>query len=374
MRPDGLQNANGRGLVARFANLRALIRASRGRLPGFLPGWLTFVSRTNRGTVTATPASAAATGMSVALLSIAMRLVELITIYLASAAPVGVWFFLRLSPRARRSHRLTFASAAALLWPLVIFSHYLTREKLSRGIKTMTKNISLPADNSTRSHDRADAFERGLLDALHGLEDAARDACGEHAGLTADAARDACATVERFSGLTLAAARADFSGEPAESELELARVSGRLGRDLEAAGRCVHRRNVARLRAHRRNARVELLHALAELPDTFAPTLLARPADFRASRQLYAALLPVYGRSIELLSFFDDSRGVQTLARLFDNCAARLRQLEVIVGAADANELTTGDQSCAPHNPQPAPQLTPHTHPLPAETPTLSRA
>lgn len=312
--------------------------------------------------------------MSVALLSVAMRLVELITIYLASAAPVGVWFFLRLSPRARRSRRLTFASAAALLWPLVIFSHYLTRGKLSRGINMMTKNISLPADDSSRTNNRAGEFERGLLDALHGLEDAARDTCGEHAGPTADAARDACATVERFSGLTLAAARSDSGGHPAESELELARVSGRSGRDLEAAGRCVHRRNVARLHAHRRNARVELLHALAELPDTFAPTLLARPSDFRASRRLYAALLPVYGRSIELLSFFDDSRGVQTLARLFDTSAARLRQLEAVVGAADANELPIGDESCTPHNQQPAPQLAPHTHPLPAEAPTLSRA
>jgi len=318
----------------------------------------------------ATPVSVAATGMSVALSCVAMRLVELITVYLASAAPVGVWFFLRLSPRARRSQRLTFASAAALLWPLVIISHYLTRETWSRRINAMTKKYSHTANDSSLPRARADEFERGLLDALHGLEDAARDACGEHAGPTADAARNACATVERFTGLTLAAARADFGGEPAESELELARVSGRAGADLEAAGRCVHRRNVARLQAHRRNARVELLHALADLPDTFAPSLLARPADFRASRRLYAALLPVYGRSIELLSLFDDSRCVQTLARLFDSSAARLRQLDAVVRAADANEVPTGDEPCTPHSPQPTAL---HTHTLPAETPTLSR-
>ena len=296
-----------------------------------------------------------------------MRLVELITVYLAVAAPVGVWHFLRLSPRARRSRRLTLASAAALLWPLVILSYYLTREIWSRGIKAMTKKDSHTANDYSPPDVRADEFERGLLEALHGLEDAARETCGEHAGPTADAARDACATVERFTGLTLAAARADSCGEPAESELELARVSGRTGADLETAGRCVHRRNVARLQSHRRNARVELLHALADLPDTFAPSLLARPSDFHASRRLYAALLPVYGRSIELLSLFDDSRGVQTLARLFDNSAARLRQLDAVARAAAAHEAAAGDQPCTPHNSQPA------LHTLPAEAPTLSR-
>ena len=307
--------------------------------------------------------------MSVALSSVAMRLVELIIVYLAFAAPVGVRFFLRLSPRTRRSQRLTFAAAAALLWPLVIFSQYLTREKLARGISVMTKKIPPAVNHPPRRDAKADEFERGLLDALHGLEDAARESCGEHAGPTADAARDACATVERFTGLTLAAALADPNGEPAASELELARVSGRTGADLEVAGRCVHRRNVSRLLAHRRNARVEMLHALADLPDTFAPSLLARPADFRASRRLYTALLPVYGRAIELLSHFDDSRGVQTLARLFDNSASRLRQLDAIERAA-AREAATGDEPCTPQHTLPAPS---HTHTLTAESPTLTR-
>lgn len=308
--------------------------------------------------------------MSVALSSVAMRLVEFIIVYLALAAPVGVRFFQRPSPRTRRPHRLTCAAAAALLWPLVICSHYLTREKLARWINAMTKKNSPSANHPSPRDAKADEFERGLLDALHGLGDAARESCGEHAGPTADAARDACATVERFTGLTLAAALADPNAEPAASELELARVSGRAGTDLEVAGRCVHRRNVARLAAHRRNARVELLHALADLPDTFAPSLLARPADFRASRKLYAALLPVYGRAIELLSLFDDSRGVQTLARLFDNSASRLRQLDSLARAA-AREAAAGDEPCTPQHTPPAPL---HTHTLPAESPTLTRA
>ena len=297
-----------------------------------------------------------------------MRPAELIVVYLALAAPVGVRFFLRPSPRTRRPHRLTFAAAAALLWPLTMFSHLLTREKLSRRINAMTKKDS-PAAKQPDAHEaRAAELERGLLEALHGLEDAARAACGDDAGPTADSARDACATVERYAGLTLAAARADAAGEPEGSELELARVSGRTGEDLEVAGRCVRRRNVARLEAHRRNARVELLHALADLPDTFAPSLLARPSDFRASRRLYAALLPVYGRAIELLSLFDDSRGVQTLARLFDNAASRLRQLDAVAGGSDARAAATGDQTCTPHNSRPA---GPHA-PTPP-TRTLSR-
>ncbi|HLL77350.1 MAG TPA: hypothetical protein VK421_19000 [Pyrinomonadaceae bacterium] len=214
--------------------------------------------------------------------------------------------------------------------------------------------------------------ERSLLDALYGLEDEAHEACGaEHCGPTAEAARSARATVERYAGLTLAARHARADGEPTRSELEPARVSGRTGTDLEIAGRCLHRRNVARLEAHRRSARVELLHALADLPDNFAASLLARPSDFRASRRLFAALLPVYGRAVELLQQDGDARGAQTIARLFDDACSRLRRLEAF-DHSDAHAAPEGDEPCTPHDsPPPAPQL-PASQPRSAAT--LTRA
>ena len=280
-----------------------------------------------------------------------MRAVELITVYLACAAPVGVTRFLHCSDDARSGRRLAYAAAAGLLWPLALLSHFTTREKRERGITGMQKKFP-PRESAL---ERA---ERALIDALHRLEDEAHEACGfEHYGPTAGAARAARATVERYAGLTLAASRARADGEPSESELEPARVSGRTGADLEIAGRCLHRRNVARLEAHRRSARVELLHALSDLPDTFAASLLARPSDYNASRRLFAALLPVYSRAVELLQQDGDARGVQTIARLFDDACSRLRRLKAF-DPGRAHAAPRGDEQCTPHDPQPAaPQL-----------------
>ena len=275
-----------------------------------------------------------------------MRAVEIITVYLACAAPAGVASYLRRSDGARSGRRFACALAAALVWPLTLLSHFTTREKTARGITPMKKN--LPPRES--AFERA---ERALLAALHGLEDEAHEACGvEHCGPTAEAARTTRATVERYAGLTLAARYARADGEPNASELEPARVAGRTGADLEVAGRCLHRRNVARLDAHRRSARVELLHALADLPDTFAASLLARPSDYSASRRLFAALLPVYSRAVELLQQDGDARGVQTIARLFDDACQRLRRLEAFAHA-DAHAAPAGDEPCTPHNLQP---------------------
>ena len=280
-----------------------------------------------------------------------MRAVEIITVYLACAAPVGVASFLRLSDGVRSASRFALSAAAGLLWPLTLLSHFSTRERPARGITTMKKNLP-PRESAL---ERA---ERALLDALHRLEDEAHEACGvKHSGPTAEAARSARATVERYTGLTLAARPARADGEPTESELEPARVSGRAGVDLEIAGRCLHRRNVARLEAHRRSSRVELLHALADLPDNFAASLLARPSDYAASRRLFAALLPVYSRAVELLQQDGDARGVQTVARLFDDACSRLRRLEAFDRDA-AHAAPEGDEQCTPHSLQAAtPQL-----------------
>jgi hypothetical protein len=301
-----------------------------------------------------------------------MRAVEIITVYLACAAPVGVARYLRCSDGVRGVRRIALAAAAGLLWPLTLLSHFTTRRNSARGITALRKNFP-PRESA---FERA---ERAVLEALHALEDEAHEACGfKHSGPTAEAARSTRATVERYTGLTLAARHARAGGEPTESELEPARVAGRTGDDLEVAGRCLHRRNVARLDAHRRSARVELLHALADLPDTFAASLLARPSDHAASRRLFAALLPVYSRAVELLRHDGDARGVQTLARLFDDACRRLRGLEAF-DRRDAHTAPVGEEQCTPHDSQPTtPRLQPATPQLPSSRPhgatTLTRA
>ena len=52
-----------------------------------------------------------------------MRLSELITVYLAAAAPVGVAYFLRRPDNARPFAHLLRAAAAALVWPLTLCAH-----------------------------------------------------------------------------------------------------------------------------------------------------------------------------------------------------------------------------------------------------------
>jgi hypothetical protein len=141
---------------------------------------------------------------------------------------------------------------------------------------------------------------------------------------------------------------------------EVSRRRARSSRRASAAGRAQTSKSRAgactaatsRLEAHRRAAHVELLNALADLPDTFAASLLARPSDYQASRRLFAVLPLAHSRSITLLQLYGDAGGVQTLACLFDDSCARLRRLEVFARAA-ATGASEGDEQCTPHDSQP---------------------
>jgi hypothetical protein len=130
-----------------------------------------------------------------------MRAVEIITVYLACAAPFGVARFLRF-PGGVRGRRIAYAAAAGLLWPLILLSHFTTRESSARGITPMEKNFSPPDAKFRRA-------ERALVEALYQLEDEAVEACGvKSSEPTAQSARFARAAVERYAGLTLAVCRA----------------------------------------------------------------------------------------------------------------------------------------------------------------------
>ena len=276
-----------------------------------------------------------------------MQTSEIITIYLALAAPVGVTFYLRRVRRETRTRAAALASLAALAWPLSLATHLLSRRGLfGRG------RASAPPDPRERKIDEA---RRELLGSLHRLEDETREASLTQSAASAHAA---CSRVERYAGLALALAAADADGEPAPHELETARVAGRTGEDLRLAGRCVHRRNVARINAHAARARMELLHALADLPDSFASPLHARTPDAPTSRRLFAALLPVHMHAIELFRLCDDSAAAQSAARLFDTTAARVRLLSAFDPSAPRDGFE-GEEQCIPNEPQTS------TRPLP---------
>ena len=256
--------------------------------------------------------------MTVALETRAMRLSEFITIYLAAAAPFGVAHFLRSETRGgHRARALTRALVAALLWPLAAFVMF------GKSKDEIQEEAGERAADDERKIERT---KRALVGALRDVEeilDPTRGPGGETERHALFAAREA---VERYVGLTLAARGLDADAAPTAREMELCRIAGRTGDDLLNAGRCVHRRNVSRLHAHRERARAELFHALAATRETAtkhhaasAPSARARAAE---------ALIQTFARAIELLSLLEDRAAVLRVARLLDAECAHLRRLE----------------------------------------------
>ena len=140
------------------------------------------------------------------------------------------------------------------------------------------------------------------------------------------------------------------------------RVAGRKGDDLLVAGRCVHRRNHARLRAHHEQARNSLIHALAELLETVEHSLPAHVASAERFAQLYWLIIRVFAQAIDLLSLLDDQTTATSIARLLDAACAWARRHEVLdLPRTDAAQI--GGVLCPPST-----QPTSLTHPTPQAT------
>jgi hypothetical protein len=294
-------------------------------------------------------------GTTVALVHVAMRLSELITIYLAAAAPVGVAYFLRRHGHTRRTMQLLRAAIVALLWPLTLLLYQFTERRNARP----TRN----ADRARRTHKaRITAAERALVNTLHQVNDLLSDAYGARSLRARQAATDARASVERFTGLALAVAAEKSDAAPTARELELFRVAGRKGADLLVAGRCVHRRNHARLRAHHEQARNQFVHALAELLETVEHNLPARAAGAEQFAQLYWLIIRVFAQAIDLLSLLDDRATAISVARLLDAACAWARRHEVL-DLPRTNAAQIGGALCPP-----ATQPVKLTHPTPQAT------
>jgi hypothetical protein len=302
-------------------------------------------------------------GMYVALAKGVMLFSELIIIYLALAAPFGVANFLRQPAGATRTSALLQAMCAALLWPLALLSRPLVHKNPDR----IEREAAEPEVSPSREL-RIDAARRALLASLYRTGDLSEEVSGANTEAAGGAVRETLASVERYVGLTLAVADADEASSPhAPRETELCRISGRTGDDLHIAGLCHGRRHIARLRAHQADARLELLHALAELREVFETTHAATATNAHAAvamRPLFAALLETYTRAIELLSLFEDERAAARVARLLDAVRARVRRIESLHSTAattslaqpDTTDNVIGDEPCTTSIPQANPQ------------------
>jgi hypothetical protein len=252
---------------------------------------------------------------------------ELFIIYLAAAAPFGVARFLsEHSGGARVGAALFKAAGVALAWPFTSLPRLLRRLASLRTYETNAAEGRAPNER------RVEEVKRAAVNALRFVEDLLEETGTldeESERYKLYAAREC---VERYAGLAVACATARADARPTRREMELCRIAGRGGDDLLVAGRCVHRRNVTRLVAHRERASVELVHALAAVREAAHKMYPPVPAIY-SSEQLRAAgtrripsdprrtseaLSRALSRVVELLSLFDERAALVSVARMLD--------------------------------------------------------
>jgi hypothetical protein len=277
-------------------------------------------------------------------------MIEAITIYLAAGAPFGVSYYLRREHGAGRASRLLKGSWAMLLWPVAAATAFLERKGKSAE-ETERDSVAL------RVEEKIEQATRQSLAMLFKIEELAREFPLREGGRGERVACVIRESIEKYVGLTLGSRDASADAPPTNGEMELCRVAGRTGDDLRLAGRCIHRRNVARLLAHRERARTDLLHALAELRELSGDAYAQQEqqSDIMAARHASVAILRFYGQAINLLSLLEDEDAARKVARLLDAECARLRRLE---SASPGRRLrgehrAEGEEQCTPtHTPR----------------------
>jgi hypothetical protein len=282
-----------------------------------------------------------------------MQLSETITIYLAIAAPFGVNCFLRehAAKEHTRARSLFKATGAGLLWPFVAIAAFLSRQSPKASSRAA---IESGHSLDERTRDKIAIAQRQLFAALEkvrGLAQTTDGAC-EDLEQSTRAVREG---IEKYVGLTLALAETNLDDAPTRRETELCRIAGRSGEDLLLAGRCIQRRNAARLIAHQARSRLKLLHALATVREINSDSLAESPANLIAARHLSVARLRFYGQAINLLSLLEDESAARRVAQVLDAECARLRRLEAL--SLKLNETVRTDATHIPHTQTDLPAL-----------------
>jgi hypothetical protein len=271
-----------------------------------------------------------------------MRFSELITIYLAAGAPFCAQHFLQRGRGANRSLTILRATGAMLIWPLALSLNLLARLRSAGPLE-----VSIEDAATKRTVERVSQAKEKLFAALYRVQELARELSDarpcERLEQETRAIRE---SIEKYVGLTQAASDVDFNGPPDERLMELCRIAGRTGEDLLLAGRCIHRRNAARLLSHQSRSRTELLHALAAVRDFGGEARRASHGHQPGARYLSVAVLKFYGHAINLLSLLEDESAATCAARLLNAECARLRRLEAD-HLPDAAENAAEGEVCA---------------------------
>jgi hypothetical protein len=282
--------------------------------------------------------------MCVALRDGAMIVSELFIIYLAAAAPFGVARFLSEQTGGAGTGTALFkAAGAALAWPYTSLPRLLRRLV---SLRTEEAHEGRAADER-----RVEEVKRAAVNALRVVEDLLADtgALVEETDRHKLYAAREC--VERYTGLAAACATARAEARPTPREMELCRLAGRGGDDLLIAGRCIHRRNVTRLVAHRERASAELVQALDAVREAAHKTYPPAPATYASehlrtavAERIAEALSRALSRVVELLSLFDERAALVSVARMLDAECERTRRAGS--AAADSEGGLEGEEPC----------------------------
>ena len=274
-----------------------------------------------------------------------MLLSQTITIYLAVGTSFGVHKFLRMRSNQGFAKTLLRVARATILWPLQATRILAARQK-DEAHETATPG---PAGITAHSAEKVEQARRRLLESLYGIGELEQKVSGRQSREIEQTSRAFRECIEKYSGLTLAAAEIDPQAAPSERELELCRVAGREDEDLLTAGRCIQRRNAARLIAHQARARMGLLHALAEIRE-IAGKAASRLSHTKA-HQMSVAIIYFYGQALELLSLLEDETAATGVRRLLEAECVRLRRLLAPGSKEQSEYIPKEEESCAVHAP-----------------------
>jgi hypothetical protein len=280
-------------------------------------------------------------GISVAHNEGVMRWSEAVTIYLAVGASFGVSRYLRAASGIKsRSRASAEGMAVALLWPLMAAAILAARLRHS-------DEVVAADDTNARLRAKVEEAGRALLLSVNELMETGRAVKMETMEHTLYALRDGA---EQYLELADMQAWINEDGSPAAHEMELARLSGRRGRDLQLAGICAHRRNVSRLHTRHARERARLLRKLSELRDDegkSCPSQQDEASDARLLR-MSEARLRVYARAARLFSLVEDEAAARSAAQLMDAEYATLRRLKVWE-EENAHATFPGEEQCTEH-------------------------
>jgi hypothetical protein len=275
-----------------------------------------------------------------------MLLSQTITIYLAVGASFGVHHFLRKRNNQGVAKTLLRVARATILWPLMATRILAALQKLDASATVGASAVGISAPSA----EKVEQARRRLLESLYAISEIEQKASGRQSQEIEQASRAFRECIEKYSGLTLAVAEIEPEATPQEREMELCRIAGRKGDDLLTAGRCIQRRNAARLIVHQARARIEFLHALAEIREIAGNA--ASRVSFITAHQMSVATIWFYGQALELLSLLEDETAAMSVKRLLEAECGRLRRLLALDTKERSDYAPQEEESCTAHAPR----------------------